>query len=69
MLREAANKGFWLCFKNLHLVTSWLPLLEKELKSLRPHEKFRLWLTTEPHTKFPRKTIKEIIFLTKKKLF
>lgn len=34
MLRDAAKKGYWLCFKNLHLVTSWLPLLEKELKSL-----------------------------------
>ena len=34
MLREAANKGMWVCFKNLHLVTSWLPMLEKELKAL-----------------------------------
>ena len=57
MLREAANKGYWLCFKNLHLVTSWLPLLEKELKSMTPHQNFRLWLTTEPHPKFPRKKI------------
>jgi len=53
MLREAASKGFWLCFKNLHLVVSWLPSLEKELKGLNAHANFRLWLTTEPHLKFP----------------
>lgn len=29
MLRECSRNGDWLCLKNLHLVTSWLPLLEK----------------------------------------
>jgi len=53
MLKEAAAKGLWLCYKNLHLVVSWLPTLEKELKGLSPHANFRLWLTTEPHLKFP----------------
>ncbi len=52
-LRSCASKGEWLCLKNLHLVTSWLPSLEKELNSIKPHEKFRLWLTTESHPKFP----------------
>jgi dynein heavy chain 2 len=53
LLREASASGDWVCLKNLHLVTSWLPALEKELKILRPHQNFRLWLTTEPHPKFP----------------
>ena len=53
LLKECAQKGHWLCLKNLHIVTSWLPLLEKELKIMKPHENFRLWLTTEPHPKFP----------------
>ena len=53
LLKECAHKGHWLCLKNLHIVTSWLPLLEKELKIMKPHESFRLWLTTEPHPKFP----------------
>jgi len=53
MMREAAKEGNWVCLKNLHLVTSWLPLLEKELKILKPHKNFRIWLTTEPHHKFP----------------
>ena len=46
-------RGDWVCLKNLHLVTPWLPTLEKVLKSLEPHPNFRCWLTTEPHPKFP----------------
>lgn len=52
-LKECARNGQWLCLKNLHLVTSWLPSLEKELNALKPHNSFRLWLTTEVHPKFP----------------
>ncbi|CAH2225380.1 cytoplasmic dynein 2 heavy chain 1 [Pelobates cultripes] len=51
-LRECAKEGEWLCLKNLHLVTSWLPVLEKELNALQPNPNFRLWLTTEVHPKF-----------------
>jgi len=53
MLRAAALNGDWLCLKNLHLVVSWLGVLEKELNVLEPADGFRLWLTTEPHHKFP----------------
>jgi len=53
VIQEAAKNGDWVCLKNLHLVISWVPLLEKEIKSLEPHENFRCWLTTEPHAKFP----------------
>lgn len=28
-LRQCSRNGDWLCLKNLHLVTAWLPLLEK----------------------------------------
>ncbi len=55
-LREATKNGNWVTLKNLHLATSWLPVLEKELLTLAQsggvHENFRLWLTTEPHLKF-----------------
>jgi dynein heavy chain 2 len=53
LVKNASHKGEWVCLKNLHLVTSWLPSLEKELKMLNPDKKFRLWLTSEPHAKFP----------------
>ena len=34
-LRAAAADGGWLCLKNLHLMTHWLPSLDKELASLQ----------------------------------
>ena len=52
-IKSAAEKGEWVCLKNLHLVTPWLSILEKEFKMLSPNPKFRLWLTSEPHAKFP----------------
>ena len=52
-IKEAAAKGEWVCLKNLHLVTPWLSVLEKEFKMLNPYKRFRLWLTSEPHVKFP----------------
>ncbi|XP_062614372.1 cytoplasmic dynein 2 heavy chain 1-like [Saccostrea cucullata] len=42
LLKECAQNGEWLCLKNLHLVTPWLPQLEKEINTLKPHEDFRL---------------------------
>eukprot|EP00048_Salpingoeca_helianthica_P012919 m.191176 g.191176 ORF g.191176 m.191176 type:complete len:3938 (+) comp15437_c5_seq50:82-11895(+) len=51
-LRECAHSGAWLVLKNLHLVWSWLPVLEKEINALRPHASFRLWCTSESHPKF-----------------
>uniref|UniRef100_A0AAR2JK60 Cytoplasmic dynein 2 heavy chain 1 n=1 Tax=Pygocentrus nattereri TaxID=42514 RepID=A0AAR2JK60_PYGNA len=52
VLRECVRNGEWLCLKNLHLVTAWLPLLEKELNSMQPKAGFRLWLTAEVHSNF-----------------
>ena len=33
-------------------MTFWIPVLEKELAAVEPHENFRLWLTAESHPKF-----------------
>jgi dynein heavy chain 2 len=65
-LRRCASKGQWLCLKNLHLVVSWLPVLEKELSLLLPgaHDDFRLWLTTETHDTFPIILLQQSIKLT-----
>ena len=53
VIKESAEKGQWVTLKNIHLAFSWLPTLEKEIKSINnPHEKFRLFLTTESHPKF-----------------
>ena len=42
-LHLAAEKGEWLCLKNLHLMTFWLPNLEKEIQNLKKQDGFRLW--------------------------
>uniref|UniRef100_A0A8C5WVK4 Cytoplasmic dynein 2 heavy chain 1 n=1 Tax=Laticauda laticaudata TaxID=8630 RepID=A0A8C5WVK4_LATLA len=52
MVKDCARSGEWLCLKNLHLVVSWLPILEKELNNLQPQPGFRLWLTAEVHPSF-----------------
>eukprot|EP00605_Chrysophyceae_sp_TOSAG23-4_P002934 GSChrysophyteH1.ASY1.ANO1.3229.1 assembled CDS len=64
LLRDAATNGTWLCLKNLHLVVSWLPTLEKELSSLEPHQDFRLWLTSEEHAQFPSILLQESLKAT-----
>lgn len=61
LLAEAANQGQWLCLKNLHLMSSWLSQLDKLVQDLNPHTEFRLWLTTEPHIKFPSTLVKSCL--------
>jgi dynein heavy chain 2 len=64
LLRNAAVSGSWLCLKNLHLVVSWLPTLEKELSSMEPASEFRLWLTSEEHSSFPSILLQESLKAT-----
>ena len=52
-LRDAMQHGQWLLLKNLHLMTFWVPILRAEIQAGTPHKDFRLWLTAEPHPKFP----------------
>ena len=63
-LRHCAASGEWLCLKNVHLVTAWLPTLEKELNSLSLHDNFRLWLTAEPHANFPTVLLQSSLKIT-----
>ena len=65
MLHDCAQNGDWLCLKNLHLLTAWLPQLEKEISALKePDPGFRLWLTTEPHPGFPPILLQTSVKLT-----
>ena len=53
VIKDSSSKGQWVTLKNIHLAFSWLPTLEKEIKSIQnPNAKFRLFLTTESHPKF-----------------
>jgi len=54
-LQELSKQPKWIVLKNIHLsATSLLTTLEKQLKSLENvHEKFAVWMTTEPSDKIP----------------
>ncbi|PIO61608.1 dynein heavy chain [Teladorsagia circumcincta] len=52
-IRRASTDGQWLCLQNVHLMLSIIPVIQKELATVTPHEKFRLWMTTEEENKFP----------------
>lgn len=57
-IATAASKGQWICLKNVHLVTTWLPSLERLIDQLIRDEagidqNFRLWLTAEPVMSLP----------------
>ena len=55
-LTEAAEKGFWVFLANCHLAISWMPRLEELIESLirsNPDKDFRLWLSSDPHPRFP----------------
>jgi hypothetical protein len=51
-IAEAARAGKTVLLKNVHLVSGWLSSnLEKRLQTLRPHPRFRLFLTMETSDK------------------
>lgn len=55
---QAARNGHWTCLKNIHLVSSWLPVLDRLMNELDQedgglHVNFRLWMTAEPVSTLP----------------
>ncbi|KAJ3189734.1 Cytoplasmic dynein 2 heavy chain 1 [Gaertneriomyces sp. JEL0708] len=64
VLREAAQQGGWVYLQNVHLVTNWLSTLEKVFSSLKLHESFRLWMTSEAHSKFPPNLLQNCVKVT-----
>ena len=56
LLRDCAKKGHWLCLKNVHFVSSWLPKLQHEIQSIPEnlwHEGTRIFLTAFPTPGIP----------------
>lgn len=58
-MKQAAQNGQWICLKNVHLVSSWLPDLDRLMNELHREEdgglhiNFRLWMTAEPVSSLP----------------
>lgn len=64
LLRTCAADGSWLILKNIHLVASWLPALEKAMYQLAPHSDFRLWLTSEATPRVPPSLLENSLKVT-----
>jgi dynein heavy chain len=67
-LTDACEKGYWVFLANCHLAISWMPRLEEYIETLArsatPHEDFRLWLSSDPHPKFPISILQRSIKMT-----
>jgi len=57
LIETALNDGTWVFLANCHLMLSWLPDLEKHILGIRNNPNtnpdFRLWLSSNPTSKFP----------------
>lgn len=66
-IQESAQLGGWVFLANCHLMVSWLPELEKiidDLPDSRPHENFRLWLSSIPTPQFPIGILQKAVKMT-----
>merc|ERR1711871_18260 len=70
LVDDGMAEGFWVFLANCHLMLSWMPTLEKVIEtyctdaSAAPHEQFRLWLSSNPHPKFPISILQRGIKMT-----
>jgi len=67
LIREGIQRGHWVFLANCHLMTKWLPDLDKLIESfagLRPHANFRLWLSSNPTQDFPISILQRSIKMT-----
>ena len=61
LIDDGLREGHWVFLANCHLMLSWLSTLEKIIGEYcegggeggEPHPQFRLWLSSNPHPKFP----------------
>lgn len=56
LIQDGMAAGHWVFLANCHLMTSWLPALDKLVEGLearKPHPDFRLWLSSSPSPLFP----------------
>ena len=79
LVESAVVNGCWICLKNVHLVSHWLPTLERTVDQLltdsdsEATSRFRLWMTAEPLSTLPltllqrcKKIVSEVKFCSLK---
>jgi dynein heavy chain len=68
-VNEGAKNGSWLYLANCHLSLNFLKDLEKMLEAFEMNKNdvnndFRLWLSTNPHPKFPISILQRCVKIT-----
>lgn len=56
LIKDGVKHGHWVFLANCHLSLSWMPALSKIVEMFevdKPHEDFRLWLSSSPDPRFP----------------
>ena len=65
LVDRGSREGWWIVLNNVHLMPRWLVTLEKLLEALvDPHEKFRLFLSSDQSKDIPIGTLSRCIKLT-----
>lgn len=67
LILEGSEKGWWVYLGNCHLMISWMGEFESifediSLTAINP--KFRLWLSSDPHPKFPISILQKSVKIT-----
>uniref|UniRef100_A0A7E4URM5 Cytoplasmic dynein 2 heavy chain 1 n=1 Tax=Panagrellus redivivus TaxID=6233 RepID=A0A7E4URM5_PANRE len=63
-LKKAMDAGEWVLLGNLHLVVNFVAEIQKIFATSKPHDHFRLWITTEPDDGFPVVFLQESMKMT-----
>ena len=66
-IQESCQTGGWVFLANCHLMVSWLVELEKiidDLPEIKPHDNFRLWLSSVPTPSFPIGILQKAVKMT-----
>jgi len=67
LIDHGIKDGSWAFLANCHLMTSWLPELQKIIDTFedrRPVETFRLWLSSNPTSDFPLAILQKGVKMT-----
>ncbi|XP_075265378.1 dynein axonemal heavy chain 5-like isoform X2 [Convolutriloba macropyga] len=65
LLSNAMAEGGWVLFQNCHLGLDYMDeMLEQVLTAENPHDKMRVWITSEAHPKFPITVLQSSIKFT-----
>jgi len=67
LIEDGIKEGNWVFLANCHLMTSWLPALDKIIEDTvnkQPHVMYRLWLSSNPTPHFPLSILQRAIKMT-----